>query len=97
MPDKKINMLVPTAEVEKAAEAYSLPLVSDLNGKVVGFVSNVWTCLNIIWPRLEELLPTRYRVSNTFITRVPNGTAPPLGLLDEVAGRSDAVIVGLGN
>ncbi len=97
MIDKMINMLIPTAEVEKAIEVPSVPLVNDLNDKVVGFMSNVWTCLRTIWPRLGELLPNRFGVSDTFTTTVPNGTAPPPGLLDEVAKRSDAVIAGIAN
>ncbi len=93
----KITILEPRVELEEIVEV-SMTGCEDLSGKTVGFVSNeIWQCLSTIWDRLSEVLQSRYGVSKTFKTPVPVASAASPEVLDEVATKSDAVIVGLAN
>ena len=93
---KSWKILVPTAEVKKPMIV--VPSISDLSGKVVGFVSNEgWVCLPPIWKKLAEVLQARYRVAETFRVAVPVTHQAPPQVLDDVATRSEATIVALAN
>ncbi len=97
MPSTKITLLEPTAEIKEPTIKESLPALASLHGKVIGIVSNEWTSLATLWPKLRYYLETRYGVAQTFKVRVPTTHAAPEALLDEVAKKSDAVIAGLAN
>jgi hypothetical protein len=89
------KIMNPTAEVKKAR--IDVPSIPSLCGKVVSFVSNeVWTCLPVIWSKLDKVLRDKYGVSETFKVAVPT-QSPPLEVLDGIANKSHAAIVGLGN
>lgn len=91
-----IQILDPTAVAREVA-AGSLSYVEDVRGKVVGFVSNEWPSLLIIWERLQELLPSRFGVAETFKVTIPVSRAAPEPLLDDVARRSHVALVGFAN
>lgn len=91
-----IKILDPTAAAREVA-AQRLAYLEDLVGKAVGFVSNEWPSLIIIYERLQELLPSRYRVAETFKVTVPVSRAAPEKTLDQVAQRSHAALVGFAN
>ena len=87
-------MLVPTAEGKKASLA--APTISDLTGKTVGFASNeIWGCLVPIRKKVDEVLRARYGVAETFKMVISAAHETPAEVLDEMAARSDAAIVGL--
>ena len=88
------KILVPTAEIKKPS--ITVPSIPDLNGKVVGFVSNEsWKCLVPIWKKLAEVLRAKYGITETFKVAVPMTNRAPAQVLDEVATRGDAAVVAL--
>ena len=97
MHSSKITILEPTAEIKEHTFEQSLSTLDSLQGKVVGILSNEWTSLATLWPKLSDHLKMRYGVAETFKVRVPTTQPAPEVLLDEVATKSDAVIAGMAN
>ena len=93
----RITILEPTAEFKEDITS-RVPDIKGIGGKVIAFVSNVgWRCLPIIWERLNKLLLDRHEVSETFQVPVPQITPAAPEVLDEVAHKAHAAIVGLAN
>ena len=89
-----MKILVPTAEIKKATLA--VHTIPDLRGKVVSFASNeIWSCLIPIFKKADEVLRAKYGVAETFKTVISAAHETPADVLDDIAKKSDAAIVGL--
>lgn len=89
-----IQILDPKAE-PKLARKVLAPRPNDLNGKVVGLLTNGWWSFGIALQRFEELLKADYNVSE-FVRGEKHGAAPP-EMMQEFVTRCDVVINGMGN
>lgn len=91
-----LRMLDPVAEVRVADVRPSV--AGSLDGKVVGFIDNGWWSLGKVLGRFEELLYSDVHASKVVWHKKPDAShsAPP-EVMDELANRCDAMIVGLGN
>ena len=92
----EIEILDPTS---LGADVPSIPLsyVKNLQGKVVGFAGAEWPSQKIIWNRLQELFVIRYKVADVLKTQIPAGRAADAGLLNDMAKRCAAIVVGPAN
>ena len=72
--------------------------VSDLTGKVVGFIDNSKPNFNLLTDDIAELLTSRYGVK-TIIKRAKRGASMPAtgAVLDELAAQCDLVVTGSGD
>ena len=91
-----MKILKPTRETKEPAQVL-LPALDSLQGKVIAFLDNGWPSVSTIFTKLDALLRTKHKVSKTFKEAVPMSEPAPEELLDAVAKKCDAVIVGLGN
>ncbi len=69
--------------------------IQSLDGVVVGLISNEWRCISIMDDHLAEVLPARYNAAETFKTPVDVVAVTPPEVLDGVAERSGASVVGI--
>ena len=70
------------------------PPVQSLNGKTLGFLSNMWPSVGPIFRRLQEIAGQRYQLAGAVTKERALTSAPaPKAMLDELATRTDAVIV----
>lgn len=93
---RTIRILEPVARSTALAEG-TLRGVESLRGKTVGLLSNEWRCVKILFEHLPGLLKTRYGAAGAFKEKVELSLAGPDELLDDVARRSDTVIVAMAN
>jgi hypothetical protein len=72
--------------------------VSDLTGKVVGFIDNSKPNFNLLTDDIAELLTSRYGVKN-IIKRAKRGASMPATeqVIDELAAQCDLVVTGSGD
>lgn len=91
---KKMVVLNPVGETKVPLEGKGLaPRVSDLSNKVIGFLDDGFA--DELLKRFEELIREGYP-AKTIYWRKPELTAPsPMTLLDEVAEKCDAAVVGI--
>ena len=75
----------------------SVPTVSDLRGKTLGYLNNGWISMGKIGRRIEGELKAKYGVSRVIFYDVPRSTEPPPGLLDKVVRECQVAIVGMAN
>jgi hypothetical protein len=86
-------VLDPTAQ-PVSARAELAPRLTDLNGRTVGFLDNGKPNSG----RFLELLGGSTTVAATVVRRKPSiGRLAPPGLIDELAGRCDLVVTGVGD
>ena len=72
--------------------------VSDLSGKVVGFIDNTKPNFNLLAHDLGEILQSQYGVKAVFQKRKRSvATSAPDEMLDELARECDLVITGSGD
>ena len=91
-----MQILVPKATLRNTQklEAQSL---SALSGKRVGLVSNGWVSMDAMAPRLTHLLKEKHGVSEVNMFTVHVNKPIEREVLDQIASRCDAAIVGLAN
>ena len=73
------------------------PAVSDLRGKVIGFLSNGWSSFDKIGVRMRTILVEQYGVQEMRHYSIPSSVPPPAGLFAEVARDCHVAVVGLAN
>ncbi len=93
MTTKIINVLDPTAKVI-GIEAKIAPRVSDLNGKVIGFLDNAKPNASVFLARVEELLSQRYKFAKVIRVRKSSN---PTDLAEKLSAKFDAVVNGVGD
>ena len=79
------------------AKQLTVPAVSGLKGKTLGYLNNGWTSMTKIGEHIADPLKARYGVSQVIYYDVPRSMAPPDGLLEKVARECEAAIVGMAN
>ena len=94
---RKIEVLVPTAEVE-VGEIGMAKRPGDLRGATVGFFWNRKPNGDLLLKRLEEELVKRLPLHRTLMRQkaLSSSEAPP-ELLDELSARCDLVILAVGD
>ncbi|MDP2954064.1 MAG: hypothetical protein Q8O76_12200 [Chloroflexota bacterium] len=92
---KKLVVLEPVGEVKAPAKEQALsPRLEALEGKVIGILDDGFPD-RLLRP-LEQLLRERFEGVRTLFWMKPSLSAPaPSAMLDEIAQKCDAVVVGL--
>ena len=81
-----------------AAKIASVPRLTDLRGKVVGFLDNSKPNADKLAERFADLLKEKYGVANMVTRRkLTAQQGAPKQYLDELASQADFVISGLGD
>ena len=74
------------------------PPLQDLSGKSLGFLSNMWPSVGPIFQRFQANAGRRYTLAGVVSKERALTSAPaPKEMIDDLATRADAVVVGLGN
>ncbi len=99
MAARIVELLDPTARAV-ISEAQIAPRVTDLNGKVIGFLDNAKANADIVLARVEELLSYRFKFAD--IVHASKGTmggafAYPTDLSEKLSARCDVVVNGVGD
>lgn len=89
-----IQILDPKAE-PKTIRKRLAPRPDDLNGKVVGLLTNSWWSFGLAQKRFEEILRAKWNVTE-FVRGEKHGAAPP-EMMQEFVSKCDVVINGMGN
>lgn len=80
-----------------AAETSVAPRVSDLDGKVVGFLFNGHWAAPVVFKTVREKLVERFKFSEVVDKLKPKVGAPsPSEDIDDVASRCDLAVLGVG-
>ena len=95
MSDQQIEYLDPTSH--KASGDLSVPAISDLRDKVVGFLSNGWSSFGKIGLRMHSVLLEKHGIKEMRTYAIPSAGPPEKGLLDRVADECDVAVVGMAN
>ncbi len=91
-----ITILDPTAP--PPGEGAALPaLLPRLEGTVLAVLTNRWKSMDLIAERFAQRLPADYGVADVLIEPIPLASGAPESLLDSVAARARAAVVGLAN
>ena len=91
-----ITILDPTASPPGEHTALPAPL-SRLEGAIVAVLTNRWQSMDLIAERFAQRLPAEYGVANVLIESIPIASGAPESLLNSVAVRAQAAVVGLAN
>jgi hypothetical protein len=71
--------------------------LEELNGKVIGMISNEWRCVKIMLRDLAETLMEIQKVANTSVYPVEASKPAPKAVLDKATQENDAIIVAMAN
>lgn len=97
MEATRLRVLDPTSELLPAHGARAAR-IGELEGKSVGFLANGKRNADRFLQVLSELLKERYSLREVVARSKSNASTPaPATILDELAQRCDAVIVGVGD
>ncbi len=91
-----ITILDPTAPPPNPGAALPKPL-SRLEGAVIAVLTNHWKSMDLIAERFAQRLPAEYGAADVLIEAIPLASGAPESLLDSVAARARAAVVGLAN
>ena len=91
-----IRILEPVAR-GAALAAGTLQGIESLKGKTVGLLSNEWRCVKILFEHMPDVLTSQFGAAEVIKEKVELSLAGPEELLDDVALRTDAVIVAMAN
>lgn len=96
----EIEILLPNGE-RLGAESWQLTTVCarlpELEGKVIGIVSNGWHCMRVIAQEYSATLVKQYGARATHVYETPATMAISPHLSGRIAAECDAAIVGIGN
>jgi len=92
----KVRILSPVAEQYRPQKRPTPPLET-LEGKRVAILNNGWTSMDVIAQALERHLKEEYGVKEVLHWDIPIARAAPPEMLDEVAAKAQAAVVGLAN
>lgn len=91
-----ITILDPTAPPPGDRVKLPEPL-SRLEGSVLAVLTNRWKSMDLMAERFAQRLPADYGVADVVIETIPVASAAPASVLDSVAARAHAAVVGLAN
>lgn len=94
------NLVNPTAppRTQKKAQRSLPPPLEGLDGKTLGFLSNMWPSVRPTFARMREVAAQRYALRGAMLKeRAVTSSAAPPDIMDPLADQCDAVIVALGN
>ena len=95
------KILDPTAppDVEtRKRELAVAPRLRELEGKTLGFLSNMWPSVRPTFQRFDELARHRHRTAGAILKEHANAaSAAPPDQFQELQSKADAVVVGLAN
>ncbi len=91
-----IDILDPTAPPPGLGLAVPAALPS-LDGAVVAVLTNRWQSMDLIAERFAERLPVDYRARDVLVETIPLALPAPTDLLNSIAVRARAAVVGLAN
>ncbi len=93
------NLVNPTAPARTQKKQKSLPPpLEGLDGKTLGFLSNMWPSVRPTFARMREVAAQRYALRGAMLKeRAVTSSAAPPDIMDPLADQCDAVIVALGN
>ncbi|MDO8532037.1 MAG: hypothetical protein Q7T26_07710 [Dehalococcoidia bacterium] len=102
MPEQRTwKILDPTAPIESDTLKREIPIaprLREVDGKTVGFLSNMWPSVRPTFQRFIEVAKERHHVAHSVFKEHPNASsAAPQSQLQELATQADAVVVGLAN
>jgi hypothetical protein len=91
-----LKMLDPRASVN-LKDRPLVPGLDTLEGKVIGIIDNGQANSTTMFQELAKLLQEKYRPAEVlFKTKPTHMQGAPKAIMEELAGRCDAVITGLG-
>ena len=94
-----IEVFNPTGRVV-TLEAGTAPRISELNGKVIGFMNNSKTNFDLYLERTEELLRQRFEFADILHAKKAGSgagaTSFPKAQIDEFVAKCDVVVNGIG-
>ncbi|MBI4307591.1 MAG: hypothetical protein HY684_02165 [Chloroflexi bacterium] len=94
------NLVDPTAppRPQKAAQRGLAPRLESLDGKTLGFLSNMWPSVRPTFARMREVAAQRYSLRGAMLKeRAVTSSAAPPDIMGPLSTDCDAVIVALGN
>ena len=91
-----VLLLDPTAKA-KAPASRLADRPGDIRGATVGFVDNGWWSLSVVLNRYRQLLAERFGITEIVHYKKKPGSPSPDKVIDELAAKCQAVIVGLGH
>ncbi|MDO8531535.1 MAG: hypothetical protein Q7T26_05110 [Dehalococcoidia bacterium] len=94
------NLVNPTAppRAEQKAQKSLPPPLEGLDGKTLGFLSNMWPSVRPTFARMRQVATRRFALRSTMLKeRAVTSSAAPKNIMDPLANQCDAVIVALGN
>ena len=96
----QLGILSPLHESAEASKKWhAAPLVPDLHGKRVGFLSNTWGGQHqiMVYQRLQERFLQRFELGDTVIVAKAVHSRPAAQeIIEALAQQCDAVITGVG-
>lgn len=92
-----VDILMPYAEAQAVRAASAAPRLTTLDGVTVGIVNNSWRCMHVIADELTTTLQAQFGVAQVVEERISAAQTLPDDVLDAMAARCDAVLVGIGN
>lgn len=92
-----VDPTVKEAIKEETAKAEGIPRLVDLNGKRACFLENTMESSGIVLRRIKEVLEQRYHLADSRMwSKLWYSRPGAPALLDEIAGKCDFVISGIG-
>jgi hypothetical protein len=91
----KIEILLPVGERAGSQESRVSPRLDSLKGMRIGVLSNNWKAMEYIADECCARLVADFGAKEAFAVSTPSTLAMPRELVDDIAARCDAVIVGL--
>lgn len=91
-----ITILDPTAPSPGERVVLPAPLPR-LEGTVLAVLTNRWKSMDLMVERFAQRLPADYGVADVLIESIPLSSGAPESLLNSVAARAQAAVVGLAN
>ena len=88
---------MPYAESAATEAVLGAARVGSLVGARLGIVNNSWHCMHVIADELTTRLTAELGVAEVVEERISAAQTLPDDLLDSMAARCDAVLVGIGN
>jgi hypothetical protein len=92
-----VEILMPYAESATVTALHTAERVAALEGATLGIVNNSWHCMHVIADELTSRLKADFGVAKVLEERISAAQTLPEDLLEQMAARCDAVLVGIGN
>jgi hypothetical protein len=92
-----VDILMPYAESPAGEAALGAQRVASLDGARLGIVNNSWHCMHVIADELTGRFTADLGVVEVVEERISAAQTLPDDLLESMAARCDAVLVGIGN